>query len=59
MFRFKMKKKTNFRFAKIVTWPKFEKPLSQRNFFNKIWLKVKEHEYIYIFEIIFEKNYFV
>ena len=24
--------KTNFRFAKIVTWPKFEKPLSQWNF---------------------------
>ena len=24
-------------------------------FFNEIWLKVEEHEYIYIFEIKFEK----
>ena len=28
-------------------------------FFNEIWLKVGEHEYIYIFEIKFEKNYSV
>ena len=27
-------------------------------FFNEIWLKVGEHEYIYIFEIKFEKNFF-
>ena len=26
-------------------------------FFNEIWLKVWEHEYIHIFEIKFEKNY--
>ena len=44
----KQKKKKIFRFAKIVTWPKFEKPLSRWNFFNEIWLKVGEHEYIYI-----------
>ena len=25
-------------------WPKFEKPLSERNFFNEIWLKVGENE---------------
>ena len=25
-------------------------------FFNEIWLKVWEHEYIHIFEIKFEKN---
>ena len=25
----------------------------------KIWLKVGEHEYIYIFEIKFERNYSV
>ena len=25
-------------------------------FFNEIWLKVEEHEYIYIFEIRFEKK---
>ena len=28
-------------------------------FFNEIWLKVGEHEYIYINEITFEKNYSV
>ena len=28
-------------------------------FFNEIWFKVGEHEYIYIFEIKFEKKYFV
>ena len=28
-------------------------------FFDEIWLKVEEHEYIYIFEIKFEKNYSV
>ena len=27
----------------------------QRNFYNKILLKVEEHEYIYIFEIKLEK----
>ena len=26
-----------------------------KDFFNKIWLTVEEHEYIYIFEIKFEK----
>ena len=25
-------------------------------FFNEIWLKVGKHEYIYIFEIIFERK---
>ena len=49
-------KKTNFLFAKIVIWPKFEKPRSQKKFFNEIWLKEGEHEYIYIFEIKFEKK---
>ena len=27
-----------------------------KGIFNKIWLKVAEHEYIYIFEIKFEKK---
>ena len=27
-------------------------------FFNEIWLKVEKHEYIYMFEIIFEKKKF-
>ena len=26
------------------------------SFFNKIWLKLEEHEYIYIFEIKLEKK---
>ena len=30
-----------------------------KEFFNKIWHKVVEHEYIYIFEIKFENNYSV
>ena len=49
---------SHFCFVKIVTWPKFEKPLSQWIFFNEIRLKVGEHEhdeYIYIFAIKFEK----
>ena len=27
-----------------------------KEFFNKIWLKIGKHEYIYIFEIKFEKK---
>ena len=27
-----------------------------KEFLNEIWLKVEEHEYIYIFEIKFEKK---
>ena len=30
-----------------------------KEFFNEIWLKVGEHEYIYIFEINFQKYYSV
>ena len=30
-----------------------------KEFLNKIWLKVEEHEYIYILETKFEKKYFV
>ena len=26
-----------------------------KEFFNKIWFKIEKHEYIYIFEIKFEK----
>ena len=29
-----------------------------KGIFNKIWLKVREHKYIYIFEIKFEKRLF-
>ena len=49
---------TDFYFASFWFWPKFEKPLSQKEFFNEIWLKVGEHEYIYITEITFEKKLF-
>ena len=48
--------KMNFRFAKKVTWPKFEKNTFPKEFFDGIWLKVEEHEYIYIVEIKFEKK---
>ena len=34
---------TDFYFSSFRFWPKFEKPLSQRNF-SEIWLKVGEHE---------------
>ena len=47
---------TDFYSASFRFWPKFEKPLSQRNFFNEIWLKVGKHEYIYIIEITLKKN---
>ena len=38
-----------------VLWPKFEKPLSQRKFFNKINSKMEKHEF-HIFEIKVEKK---
>ena len=41
---------TDFYFASFRFWPKFEK-----QFFNEIWLKVGEHEYIYITEITLKK----
>ena len=39
--------------------PKFEKKTVPVEFFNEIWLKVGEHEYIYIFEKKIENNYSV
>ena len=57
LYRFKMAAKiTVFCFASFRFWPKFEKPLSQRNFFNEIWLKVGKHVYIYITEIAFKND---
>ena len=44
---------TDFHFASFRFRPKFEKPLSQRKFFNEIWLKLGDHEYIHIAEIKF------
>ena len=40
----------------LILLPKFEKPFSQRDFFNRILFKVGEHEHIYISEIKFEEN---
>ena len=50
MFRFKMAAKNNFRFAK-KSCDHTLKNHFPKGFFNKIWLKVEEHECIYIFEI--------
>ena len=45
MFRFKMATK-----KRIVVSLKM-KTTNPKQFFNKMWLKVEEHEYIYIFKI--------
>ena len=52
-------KKRIFVSRKIIMWPKFGKTTFPMEFFNEIWLKEGEHEYIYIFEIKFEKYYSV
>ena len=44
----------NFRLNSHVT--KIWKATFPMKFFNEIWFKVGEHEYIYIFEIKFEKT---
>ena len=54
-----MAAKNKFSFRKNSHVTKIWKTTFPKEFFNKIWLKVKEHEYIYIFEIKFEKNYSV
>ena len=51
--------KNKFLFRKNSHVTKIWKTTFPKEFFNEIWLKV-EHEYIYIFEIEFEKkNYSV
>ena len=50
--------KTNFRFRKISHVTKIWKTTFPKEFFSEIWLKVGEHEYIYIFEMKFEKKIF-
>ena len=47
---------TDFYFASFRFWPKFEKNTFPKEFFNEIWLKVGEHEYIYITKITLKKN---
>ena len=50
-------KKPCFLFTKIVTCPKLKKKNTFiEEFFNEIWLKVGKREYIWIFDIRFEKN---
>ena len=43
---------TYFYFASFRFWPK----IFPKEFFNEIWLKVGEHEYIYNTEITFENK---
>ena len=51
------KKKNEFSFRKSSHVTKIWKTTFPMEFFNEIWLKVGEHETIYIFEIKFENNY--
>ena len=46
-----------FLFRIISILAKIWKHIFPKEFYNEIWLKVGEHEYIYITEITFEKNY--
>ena len=50
---------TDFYFASFRFWAKFEKNHFPKGIFQWNWLKVGEHEYIYITEITFWKNYSV
>ena len=47
---------TDFYFTSFRFWAKFEKNTFQTEFFNEIWFKVGEYEYIYITEITFLKS---
>ena len=55
MFRFKWRPKNKFLFRENSQVTKIWKTTFLKEFFN-VWLKVGEHEYIYIFEIKIEKN---
>ena len=59
MFRFKRRPKNEFSFREnwnvTKSWKKKKKHFPN-GIFSEIWLKVGEHEYIYIFEIKFEKK---
>ena len=60
LYRFKMAaKKKRFLFRIISIFTKIWKTTFPKKFFNEIWLKVGEYEYIYITEITFFKNYSV
>ena len=60
MLRFKIAAKNEFSFRENSHVTKIWKTTFPKEFFNEIWLKVGEHEYIYIFEVKFElkKNIF-
>ena len=47
-----------FLFCVILILAKIWKNTFPKEFFNEIWLKVREHEYIYITEITFFKKKF-
>ena len=49
---------TNFYFASFRFWSKFEKNTFPKELFKEIWLKVEEHENIYITEITLKKKIF-
>ena len=52
-----MAAKNEFWFCENSHVNKIWKTTFTKEFFNKIWFKVGEHKYIYIFEIKFEKSY--
>ena len=53
-----MAAKNEFSFRENSHVTKIWKATFPMKFFNEIWFKVGEHEYIYIFEIKFEKKLF-
>ena len=55
----KRRPNNQFLFRVILILAKIWKTTFPKEFFNEIWLKVGEHEYIYITEITFKKNYSV
>ena len=55
----KWRPNNRFLFRVISILAKIWKTTFPKEFSNEIWLKVEEHEYIYITEITFEKNYSV
>ena len=56
MLRFKWPPKNESSFRENSHVTKIWKATFPMKFFNEIWFKVGEHEYIYIFEIKFEKT---
>ena len=59
LYRFKMAAKYPIFISRHSNFGQIWKTTFPKEFSNEIWLKVGEHEYIYITEITFFKNYFV